>query len=173
VSSSNARPARRSKLTASDEDIRVGAPEPVTDQVDPAPSEQPQEPSIEFKQKDPKSEKTDMERSSVSARTHARTNGQNDGTDEEARTAALIGMLKDSSVSHGHPQLERVSTSQRWPMWVVETVSYKARIEKRKAADIIADIFKRGLQGDPAAKQFYAESCDRVNARENDWEIID
>lgn len=107
--------------------------------------------------------------SSSSARTRARTNGQTAETAAKSTAAEIISMLDSVRAHHGHPQLERASTSQRWPVWVIETIAKKSQVEQRPAADIIAETFKRGLANDPYAEYYYGEACERVNARENDW----
>lgn len=107
--------------------------------------------------------------SSVSARVRARTNGQTEENSHKSKAAEIIGMLDSVRAHHGHPQLERSSVSHRWPVWVIETIARKSQVEKRPAADIIAEAFKRGLAGDEWAEYYYGEACERVNARENDW----
>lgn len=107
--------------------------------------------------------------SSVRARTRARTNGQKSETVAKSKVSEIIELLDSVRAHHGHPQLERASVSHRWPVWVIDTVAKKAHVEQRPAADIIAETFKRGLAKDPWAEHYYAEACERTNARENDW----
>jgi hypothetical protein len=109
--------------------------------------------------------------SSGSARTRARTNGQKDSHQGSSKAADIIEMLDSVRARHGHPQLERASVSHRWPQWAIDTVSRKAQVEKRSAADILAEALKRGFAGDAYAEHYYAEACERVNARENDWSL--
>lgn len=116
-----------------------------------------------------KEETSEESGSSVRARTRARTNGQKSETVAKSTVSEIIGLLDSVRAHHGHPQLERASNSQRWPVWVIHTVAKKSQVEQRPVADIIAETFKRGLAKDPYAEHYYAEACERVNARENDW----
>lgn len=125
------------------------------------------EPTKRKKKEEPSEESS----SPVRARTRARTNGQNSEMVPKSKVSEILGLLDSVRAHHGHPQLERASTSQRWPVWVIETIATKSQVEKRPAADIIAETFKRGLANDPWAEHHYAEACERTNARENDWGV--
>jgi len=153
----------------------MNVPAPPPPQIPPMsePTDSAEPPTVEVRTEEPQaSEQLKRDKksgSSSSARTRARTNGQTSENAAKNTAAEIIGMLDSVRAHHGHPQLERSSVSHRWPVWVIETIGKKSQVEKRPAADIIAETFKRGLAGDPYAEYYYGEACERVNARENDW----